>query len=71
MISALPTHKITHTHRQTDRHTYIVLTRVRMGEPKNAGTVSSISEWVFLKLSVRSGSVRESLWQEPGRGSGT
>lgn len=50
--------------------TYIVLVRMRIGWPKNAGTFSSISEWVFMKFNVTSGSVRESLWHEPGRGSG-
>lgn len=50
--------------------TYCVLTRVKIGSPKYGGTFSSISEWVFMKFRVASGSARESLWQEPGRGSG-
>lgn len=51
-------------------NTYIVLVRIRIGWPKNAGTFSSISEWVLIKFNVTSGNVRESLWHEPGRGSG-
>lgn len=51
--------------------TYIVLVLTKIGWPKNAGTFSSISECVLMKFNVGSGSVRESLWQEPGRGSGT
>lgn len=52
-------------------YTYIVLVRIKIGWPKKAGTFSSISEWVLMKFNVRSGNVRESLWHEPGRGSGT
>lgn len=51
--------------------TYIVLVRTKIGWPKNDGTFSSISECVLMKFNVGSGSVRESLWQAPGRGSGT
>lgn len=61
-------HKHTHTLIQG---TYIVLVLTKIGWPKNAGTFSSISECVLMKFNVGSGSVRESLWQEPGRGSGT
>lgn len=46
-------------------------TRVKIGSPKNAGTFSSISEWVLMNVKVASGKTRVSLWQEPGRGSGT
>lgn len=45
--------------------------RITIGWPKKLGTDSSISECVLMKLSVRSGSVRESLVHWPGRGSGT
>lgn len=51
--------------------THIVLVRTKIGWLKNAGTFSSISECVLMKFSVGSGSALESLWQEPGRGSGT
>lgn len=51
--------------------TYIVLVRIKIGWPKNAGTFSSINECVLIKFSVASGNVRESLWHEPGLGSGT
>lgn len=51
--------------------TYIVLDRIRIGWPKNAGTFSSINECVLIKFSVASGNVLESLWHDPGRGSGT
>lgn len=50
---------------------YTVLVRIKIGWPKNAGTFSSMSECVLMKFNVASGSVRESLWHEPGRGSGT
>lgn len=42
-----------------------------IGCPKNEGTLSSISECVLMKLRVRSGRVRLSLWHWPGLGSGT
>ena len=42
-----------------------------MGWPKKLRTDSSISEWLLMKLSVRSGKVRESLAHWPGLGSGT
>ena len=48
-----------------------MLVRINIGRPKNAGTLSSIKECVFIKFNVKSGNVRESLWHEPGRGSGT
>lgn len=41
-----------------------------MGIPKKAGTFSSIKECVLMKFKVKSGSVLESLWHEPGLGSG-
>lgn len=50
--------------------TYCVLTRVNIGSPKYGGTFSSINECVLMKFKVASGSARESLWQEPGLGSG-
>lgn len=49
----------------------MLLIRVKIGWPKNAGTVSSIRACVLIKLSVKSGRVLESLWHRPGRGSGT
>lgn len=51
--------------------TYIVLVRIKIGWPKKAGTFSSINECVLMKFNVASGSVLESLWHDPGRGSGT
>lgn len=50
--------------------TYCVLTRVNIGSPKYGGTFSSINECVLMKFKVASGSARESLWHEPGLGSG-
>lgn len=50
---------------------YIVLVRIKIGCPKNAGTFSSMSECVLMKFNVASGNVRESLWHDPGLGSGT
>lgn len=41
--------------------TYIVLVLIKIGCPKNGGTLSSISECVLMKFSVASGRVRESL----------
>lgn len=51
--------------------TYWKLVRMTMGWWKNEGTDSSINECVLMKLSVRSGRVRESLTHCPGLGSGT
>ena len=51
--------------------TYWKFVRTNIGWRKNDGTDSSISACVFIKLSVKSGSVRESLTHCPGRGSGT
>lgn len=50
---------------------YWKLVLITIGTPKKLGTLSSISECVFIKLSVKSGNVLLSLWHCPGRGSGT
>lgn len=42
-----------------------------MGCPKKLLTDSSMSEWLLMKLSVKSGRVLESLAHCPGLGSGT